>query len=111
LRTRIIGIQTFKGSFRRSCYLEPTLGEPETQLSQSCGGYIDPGNFSIMPYITADGQNAAIKGYICPVGQVCKVRQWALPTIGPNDIFEYRRRVILTVTSRALTRFTLLLCK
>ena len=70
---RIIGVQTFKGSFRRSCYLEPTLGEVETQLSQSCGGYIDPGNFSVMPYIARDGQNVDIKGYICPLGQVCKV--------------------------------------
>ncbi len=75
LLTRIIGIQTFKGSLRRSCYLEPTLGEPEIQLSQSCGGYIDSGNFSKMPYITQDGRNVTIKGYICPVGQVCKVRQ------------------------------------
>ena len=82
--TRIIGTQTFKGSFRRSCYLQPTLGEPETQLSQVCGGYIDPGNFSIMPYITEDRRNVTIKGYICPVGQVCKVRQ-RLFAIGPND--------------------------
>ncbi|KAI9433175.1 Ion transport protein-domain-containing protein [Lactarius indigo] len=68
----IIGIQTFKGSLRRSCYLEPTLGEPETQLSQSCGGYIDPDNFTVMPYITQGGRNVTIKGYICPVGQICK---------------------------------------
>ncbi|KAF8260561.1 hypothetical protein EI94DRAFT_1706200 [Lactarius quietus] len=33
----IIGTQTFKDSFRLSCYLEPTLGDPETQLTQSCG--------------------------------------------------------------------------
>ncbi|KAH9024879.1 Ion transport protein-domain-containing protein, partial [Lactarius pseudohatsudake] len=68
----IIGIQTFKGSLRRSCYLEPTLGEPETQLGRSCGGYIDPGNFTVMPYITQSGRNVTIKGYICPVGQICK---------------------------------------
>ncbi|KAH8980165.1 Ion transport protein-domain-containing protein [Lactarius hatsudake] len=68
----IIGIQTFKGSLRRSCYLEPTLGEPETQLVRSCGGYIDPGNFTVMPYITQGGRNVTIKGYICPVGQICK---------------------------------------
>lgn len=68
----IFGIQTFKGSLRRSCYLEPTLGEPETQLGRSCGGYIDPGNFTVMPYITQGGRNVTIKGYICPVGQICK---------------------------------------
>jgi hypothetical protein len=73
--TRIIGVQTLKGSFRRSCYLEPTLGEPETQLTQSCGGYVDPGDFSVMPYIAQDGRGVTIKGYICPVGQVCRVSQ------------------------------------
>ncbi|KAI9436705.1 Ion transport protein-domain-containing protein [Lactarius indigo] len=61
----ITGIQTFKGSLRRLCYSEPTLGEPETKLSQSCGGYIDPGNFTVMPYITQGGRNVTIKGYIC----------------------------------------------
>ena len=50
--TRIIGTQMFKGLFRWLCYLQSTLGKPETQLSHMCGGYIDPGNFSIMPYIT-----------------------------------------------------------
>ncbi|KAG1818339.1 hypothetical protein EV424DRAFT_976258 [Suillus variegatus] len=35
----IIGIQSFKGSFRRNCYLQPTLGENQTQISQSCSGY------------------------------------------------------------------------
>ena len=53
--TRIIGTQPFKDLFHRSCYLQPTLSEPKTQLSQVCGGYINPGNFSIMPYITEDG--------------------------------------------------------
>jgi voltage-dependent calcium channel len=70
---RIIGIQSFKGSLRRSCYLEPTLGEPETLLTHQCGGYIDPGNFSVMPFITQDGRTVQPKGYICPLGQVCKV--------------------------------------
>ena len=70
---RIIGIQSFKGSLRRSCYLEPTLGEPEAQLSFFCGGYIDPTTLSVMPYITQDGRNATVKGYICPLGQVCQV--------------------------------------
>lgn len=83
--TRIIGIQTFKGSFRRSCFLEPTLGQPETQLNQVCGGYIDPDTLSVMPYITQGGRSVTIKGYICPVGQVCKVRQSLFPAIGPKD--------------------------
>ncbi|KAI9461510.1 Ion transport protein-domain-containing protein [Russula earlei] len=68
----IIGVQSFKGSLRRSCYLEPTLGEGEAQLNHMCGGYIDPVSLSVMPYIARDGRNVTIKGYICPLGQVCK---------------------------------------
>lgn len=111
LLTRVIGVQTFKGSFRRSCFLESTLGEPEIQLSHSCGGYIDPGNFSVMPYIAQDGQNISTKGYICPLGQVCRVRQYFFSTISPNDKKSRRQQPIPMVISRALTRFTMLLCK
>lgn len=70
---RIIGVQSFNGSLRRSCYLEPVLGEAETPLGHFCGGHIDPGTLSVMPYITQDGRNVTVKGYICPLGQVCKV--------------------------------------
>ena len=38
-----------------------------------------------MPYVTEDGRDVTIKGYICPVGQVCKVRLWLLRTFSPND--------------------------
>ncbi|KAI0050088.1 hypothetical protein FA95DRAFT_1487881 [Auriscalpium vulgare] len=69
----IIGIQAFNGSFRRTCYLEPTLGELEIQLdSQSCGGYIDPQTLNKTAYIQRDGTPGSIKGFICPLGQICK---------------------------------------
>jgi voltage-dependent calcium channel len=70
---RKFGIQSFSGSLRRSCYLAPTLGEPEAQLSHFCGGFIDPTTLSVVPYITQDRQNGTVKGYICPLGQTCKV--------------------------------------
>jgi len=51
------------------------LGEQEVKISgKACGGWIDPQTFRIMPYIKEDGEDGIIKGYICPVGQVCKVR-------------------------------------
>lgn len=72
---RIIGVQSFKGSLRRACYLSPTLGEQELQIdNQFCGGYIDPTSLNVTGYIQLDSQNAdATKGYICPLGQVCRV--------------------------------------
>lgn len=71
---RIIGVQSFKGSLRRSCYLASTLGEDEIHLdSQFCGGYVDPVSLNVVGYIQLDGAASTSKGYICPLGQVCKV--------------------------------------
>ena len=70
----IIGIQSFKGSFRRTCHLSPVLGEDEISLgSQRCGAYIDPVTLDIVGYLSSDGTNASPKGFVCPLGQVCKV--------------------------------------
>lgn len=74
--SRIIGVQSFKGSLRRSCYVSPTLGEGELSLSnQFCGGYIDPITMNATGYIQMDNTSTdSTKGYICPLGQVCRVR-------------------------------------
>lgn len=75
----IIGIQSFKGSYRRSCtwYGDLNAGinsEPGSTygLGQICGGWIDQSG-ARRSYISANGiagpQGA--KGFICPVGQMC----------------------------------------
>ncbi|KAI0776961.1 Ion transport protein-domain-containing protein [Trametes elegans] len=68
----IIGIQSFKGSFRRTCHLLPTLGEDEIALDQNCGGYIDPTTLQPVGYMDANGDNVSAKGFICPLGQICR---------------------------------------
>src|SRR5882762_10947598 len=71
---RIIGVQSFKGSLLRSCFVSPTLGEQALQLNQFCGGYIDPNTTGVTNYVQLDGTpGSSKKGYICPLGQVCKV--------------------------------------
>lgn len=73
----IIGVQSFRGSFRRSCVLtDPNNSTNEVVLEQLCGGHI---NFTTLledNYLEEDGttSNAPPKGYICPVGQVCQVQ-------------------------------------
>ncbi|KAF8632710.1 hypothetical protein AX15_001734 [Amanita polypyramis BW_CC] len=68
----IIGVQSFRGSLRRSCYLQPTLGEDQTQLTQFCGGHINPNTLQISGYVKANGRVAPEpKGFICPLGQLC----------------------------------------
>lgn len=63
---------------RRSCFLEPTLGEGEILIdNQFCGGYVDPITLRDIGYITlANTTSRTIKGYICPLGQICKVRKF-----------------------------------
>ncbi|KAF9650402.1 hypothetical protein BDM02DRAFT_3185438 [Thelephora ganbajun] len=66
----VIGIESFKGSFSRSCFLQPTLGEAEIQISdKACGGWVNPQTLEAMPYVKKDGTVGRIKGYICPIGQ------------------------------------------
>ncbi|KIM44013.1 hypothetical protein M413DRAFT_17890 [Hebeloma cylindrosporum] len=69
----IIGVQSFKGSMRRTCVISPTLGEGEIlRDGQFCGGHIDPVSLNVTGYIQL-GDNTVLepKGYICPLGQVC----------------------------------------
>ncbi|KAG1893620.1 Ion transport protein-domain-containing protein [Suillus fuscotomentosus] len=96
----IIGIQSFKGSFRRNCYLQPTLGENQTQISQSCGGYIDPGTLNVSPYLQLDGTSgSAAKGYICPLGQVCQEGDNPNSGIQSFDNIYYAALQVVVVTS------------
>ncbi|KAI0919913.1 hypothetical protein AcV5_001858 [Taiwanofungus camphoratus] len=67
----IIGIQSFKGSFRRTCHLSPVLGEQDTDLSQPCGAWINPDTLDVIGYKTGDDTYGDVKGYVCPLGQVC----------------------------------------
>ncbi|TFK22492.1 high-affinity cell membrane calcium channel [Coprinopsis marcescibilis] len=80
----IIGIQTFSGSLRRSCFFNPTLGEPEIIIDdQFCGGFVDPVTLQNVGYIMRNNQTARqSKGYICPLGQTCK------ETVNPKDELE-----------------------
>ncbi|KAF9484619.1 high-affinity cell membrane calcium channel [Pholiota conissans] len=69
----IIGVQSFKGSMRRTCVISPTLGEGRhLRDGQFCGGYIDPVTLNVMGYVQLNNQTVGTaKGYICPLGQVC----------------------------------------
>ncbi|KAF9005006.1 Ion transport protein-domain-containing protein [Cyathus striatus] len=70
----IIGVQSFKGSLRRTCVLQPVQGVDEIFLDeQFCGGYIDPTTMLETGYMPLNGVSGSEpKGYICPLGQVCK---------------------------------------
>ena len=81
-RCRVIGVQAFKGSLRRTCFISPTLGEtsPIQNPNQFCGGFIDPVTLETMGYLQLDGKTTVreSKGYICPLGQICTVCGFSL---------------------------------
>jgi len=100
---RIIGVQSFKGSLRRNCYLLPIQGEGQTHLRNTfCGGHLNVTTLQPSPYLQLDGSSAeTVKGYICPLGQICQVLLVFL-RVQPYIIPFHRRAKILTMVSRAL---------
>lgn len=97
----IIGVQSFNGSFRRSCILSPTLGEAEILLQdQFCGGYIDPVTFERTGYIDISNNTFPTpKGYICPLGQLCKETVNPKHDIESFDAIHYAALQVLIVAS------------
>jgi len=72
----IIGVQAFKGSWRRSCLWIDPVGQNNVSLSQLCGGHVDETTGRVSSFIKA-GMSSPVsenaKGFICPLGQLCMV--------------------------------------
>ena len=96
----IIGIQSFKGSFRRTCHL--LVDGVDYPLSQNCGGHIDNVTLEAVGYLNADGEHASVKGYICPLGQICMVSNYSLYNFAHDtNMFHRRTTTIRRRTWRA----------
>ncbi|EIW66778.1 hypothetical protein TREMEDRAFT_40774 [Tremella mesenterica DSM 1558] len=70
----IIGVQSFRGSFRRQCVLtNPFNGSDTVQTGQACGGWLNVSG-EVVSYLNLDGSVAdqGSKGYICPMNEVCQ---------------------------------------
>lgn len=76
----IVGIQSFKSSFRRTCQWigkdgqeSFTLNDPNGSL-QFCGGYINETTGKEHPWIPVSDNSQSppsAKGYLCPAGSIC----------------------------------------
>jgi hypothetical protein len=70
----IIGVQSFRSSFRRHCvWIDPLDKSEFVNLEQYCGGYLDE-NGNAQPYLTGGrfGKKAdTSKGFLCPQGSLC----------------------------------------
>ncbi|KAG8827931.1 calcium channel protein [Serendipita sp. 401] len=67
----IVGVQSFKGSFRRSCIVVDN-GQETIDLEQPCGGHIDPETLQPAGYFALQSVATSPKGFICPLGQICR---------------------------------------
>jgi hypothetical protein len=76
----IIGIQAFKGSFRRSCVWigdlnpeVPGFAGQNISLTQLCGGYVNTMGQTVgaVNEFGMSIMQESAKGFICPMGQVC----------------------------------------
>ncbi|KAF8548118.1 hypothetical protein OG21DRAFT_1489654 [Imleria badia] len=96
----IIGVQSFKGSLRRTCNLLPVLGQNSTQLLQMCGGHINATTLAPSPYLYSDGTSASItKGFICPLGQVCQEGENPYSGVESFDTVYYATLQIVVLAS------------
>ncbi|KAG7087347.1 hypothetical protein E1B28_013323 [Marasmius oreades] len=97
----VIGIQSFKGSYRRACYVSPILGEEENALGQTCGGYINSTTLGTVSYITSGGfqSESQPKGYICPLGQICREAENPHNNIESFDTIYYAALQVVVIAS------------
>lgn len=91
----VVGVQCFKGSFRRNCVWYDPLSDPFTNPTardngyaldsasgnmQLCGGYINASTGAAMPWLKAsldlnDTGAPTHKGYLCPKNSLCVSRE------------------------------------
>lgn len=70
----IVGVQSFKSSFRRTCVWKDPLGQNNYITTQACGGHLRAGVAENIPepYIPALGMpSGTSKGFLCPKGSFC----------------------------------------
>ncbi|GAA6064276.1 hypothetical protein JCM10212_000978 [Sporobolomyces blumeae] len=69
----IIGLQSFRGSFRRYCeWIDPNGVLPSVKSDQSCGGHVNATG-TLVSYLLDDGTSSREnpKGFICSFPSVC----------------------------------------
>lgn len=109
----IIGVQSFKSSFLRSCvWIDPEGKENYTidngDVSQFCGGYLDNSTGEKMPWVYPDHSQSGsveVKGFLCPRGSIC-IQGSENPyngTLSFDDILHSLEAVFVIMSSNTFT--------
>ncbi|QRW09988.1 ion transport domain-containing protein [Ceratobasidium sp. AG-Ba] len=70
----IVGVQSFQGSFRRTCVVADSIADAVNgiDLSQNCGSWINPDTLLPVGYVDSKNNTMTeVKGFTCPLGQIC----------------------------------------
>jgi hypothetical protein len=108
----IVGVQSFKSSFRRSCvWIDPqgqnnfTMNDPYNVL-QLCGGYLDANTGNPTPWVYGNGESSGFdpKGYLCPQGSMCIEGENPYGgTVGFDNILQSLELVFVVMSSNTFT--------
>ncbi|BEI83049.1 hypothetical protein CcaverHIS002_0309170 [Cutaneotrichosporon cavernicola] len=95
----IIGVQSFRGSLRRTCIL-PDPNDPSNNITLgNCGGFLDPTTLTPTSFIKQNGvpSSQAPKGFICPINQICQTGDKSLEddTESFDNIFKSLVQVLI----------------
>ncbi|KAF9039224.1 high-affinity cell membrane calcium channel [Panaeolus papilionaceus] len=98
----IIGVQSFKGSMRRTCVI---VEGHHLRDGQFCGGHIDPVTLNVTGYIDLNNNTVPdSKGYICPLGQRCMELSNPKDNLESFDAIYYSAlQVIIVATANGWT--------
>lgn len=108
----IIGVQSFRGSLRRTCILTDPYDPANNVTLGSCGGFLDPTTLLPTSFIKEDGTPSSLspKGFICPLNQVCLVGLTQVPAnLRPAAKVSKTTRRVSTTSSSHWCRFSSLL--
>ncbi|KAI9891202.1 MAG: calcium channel protein [Vezdaea aestivalis] len=110
----IVGVQSFKSSFRRRCVWQ----DPEklqgnyTNPLGFCGGHLDSTSGAMLPWVFENGQNGTTshKGYLCPRDSFCVEQRTNLTqsgffngTVNFDNIFQSLQLIFVIMSSNTFS--------
>ncbi|KAI9734913.1 MAG: calcium channel protein [Cirrosporium novae-zelandiae] len=109
----IIGVQSFKSSFRRTCVWIGATEQDDFPLNnapdtiQFCGGYLNSTTGKAWPWLNSDHSNGTTssKGYLCPQGSICIEQRHNIynNTVSFDNIFQSLELVFVVMTSNTFS--------
>lgn len=102
----IIGVQSFKSSFRRHCVWTNPNDPTDMFINNDsyCGSYLSP-NGVAQPYIFANGDaSSSIKGFRCPINSRCETLDNPHQgTVNFDNVFNSLEQVFIVMSANTFT--------